>query len=65
MAWIPNSLNNAFMCKWNFKVIYEQYNYYNITNDISCYDHCECPFNNAVDNCGIKVEMWLDVSLLL
>jgi hypothetical protein len=22
----------------------------NITNDISCYDHHECPFNDAVDN---------------
>lgn len=38
------------MCKWNFKVIYEQYKYDNITNDISCYDHRECPFNDAVDN---------------
>ncbi len=33
-----------------FKVIYEQYKYDNITNDISCYDHHECPFNDAVDN---------------
>jgi hypothetical protein len=40
------------MCKWNFKVIYEQYKYDNITNDISCYDHHECPFNDAVDNSG-------------
>jgi hypothetical protein len=38
------------MCKWNFKVIYEQNKYDNITNDVSCYDHHECPFNDAVDN---------------